>query len=159
LKVRIRTPIGVLRLTGNDRGWTHLVYEDPGRTGSVKMVDRSAPRPWSKRMVTWFAPYFSGTPPSFSPLTAPDGTAFQCRVWHRLRTVPFGQTVTYGHLAEMLGDRDIARAVGGACGANPLPILIPCHRVVRSDGRTGGYSGPNGMKKRLLNQEKTGYST
>jgi methylated-DNA-[protein]-cysteine S-methyltransferase len=95
--------------------------------------------------------YFAtGDLPGGLPL-APAGTAFQCRVWERLRRIPRGCTTTYGALARELGTS--ARAIGGACRANPLPLLIPCHRVVARNG-LGGYSGERGGawgdKKRWL---------
>lgn len=84
------------------------------------------------------------------------GTAFQKDVWRALLTIPCGTTVTYTELAAMAGHPNAVRAVGSAVGKNPLPPMIPCHRVVRSDGGLGGYSAPGGVaeKKRLLESEK-----
>jgi methylated-DNA-[protein]-cysteine S-methyltransferase len=85
---------------------------------------------------------------------APHGSAFQCRVWDALRAIPPGETRTYGDLAQLLGSS--ARAIGQANGANPIPIVIPCHRVVAAAGRLGGYSGGEGAatKRVLLDLER-----
>jgi methylated-DNA-[protein]-cysteine S-methyltransferase len=80
------------------------------------------------------------------------GTAFDLRVWRCLQAIPYGQTRSYGELASQLGNRGLARAVGGANGRNPLPIVVPCHRVLASSG-LGGYSGGLTIKRRLLELE------
>ena len=85
-----------------------------------------------------------------------DGTEFQIRVWNELKKIPKGETRTYKEIAELIGKPTAARAVANACGKNPYPITIPCHRVIRSDGGLGGYSGEGGVdkKKLLLKNEK-----
>jgi methylated-DNA-[protein]-cysteine S-methyltransferase len=88
--------------------------------------------------------YFDGAATSFALPLIPLGTPFQQKVWAAMRRIPYGQTTTYGDMAKELGSA--ARAVGGACGRNPLPILIPCHRVLGADGRLGGYSGDGGLE-------------
>lgn len=97
--------------------------------------------------------YFTGRRQDFDLPLKPEGTAFQKSVWTLMRAIPFGQTTTYGALASRLATSP--RPVGTACGRNPLPILIPCHRVVATDGRLGGYSGIDGVetKKFLLSLE------
>lgn len=87
--------------------------------------------------------YFDGKLMQFDLPLAPPGTPFQQRVWHALLKIPYGRTTTYGDLARSL--KSVARAVGGACGANPIPIVIPCHRVLGGGGRLGGYSGDGGL--------------
>ena len=80
-----------------------------------------------------------------------EGTEFQIRVWNELKKIPKGETRTYKEIAKLIGKPTAARAVANACGKNPHPITIPCHRVIRSDGGLGGYSGEGGIeKKRLL---------
>ena len=80
-----------------------------------------------------------------------EGTDFQIKVWNELNKIPSGETKTYKEIAELIGYPKAARAVANACGKNPYPITIPCHRVIRSDGGLGGYSGEGGVeKKRLL---------
>ena len=85
-----------------------------------------------------------------------EGTEFQIRVWNELKKIPKGETRTYKEIAELIGKPTAARAVANACGKNPYPITIPCHRVIRSDGGLGGYSGEGGVEKKklLLRNEK-----
>ena len=85
-----------------------------------------------------------------------DWTEFQIRVWNELKKIPKGETRTYKDIAELIGKPTAARAVANACGKNPYPITIPCHRVIRSDGGLGGYSGEGGVEKKryLLENEK-----
>ena len=85
------------------------------------------------------------------------GTEFQIKVWRELSKIPFGETRTYKEVAEAIGHPQSSRAVANACAKNPYPIEIPCHRVIRSDGGLGGYSGLGGVtkKKQLLINEKT----
>lgn len=99
--------------------------------------------------------YFAGKRKSFSLPIAIDklpATAFQRRVWKAMTKIPYGRTVTYKKLAQMAGSPNASRAVGNACGKNPLPIIIPCHRVVASNG-IGGFSGGINTKKQLLRLE------
>ena len=78
-----------------------------------------------------------------------DGTNFQIQVWSEISKIPFGKTKTYKEIAVSIGKPNSARAVANACGKNPYPIDIPCHRVIRSDGNIGGYSGKGGIKKKM----------
>lgn len=98
--------------------------------------------------------YFDGARTTFDLPLAPPGTAFQKRVWAALQDIPFGETRSYGELAQTVGTA--ARAIGSACGRNPIPIIIPCHRVLTADGGLGGYSGLDGVetKHRLLALER-----
>lgn len=77
-----------------------------------------------------------------------EGTDFQRRVWKEISKIPFGETRTYKDLAVAIGKPTSSRAVANACGKNPYPVIIPCHRVIRSDGKLGGYSGVGGVKKK-----------
>ena len=108
-------------------------------------------------MRRWLDVYFSGRKPDFTPPTAPAGTAFQQSVWEILRTIPYGETTTYGAIARRIeqntGCRMSAQAVGGAVGRNPISILIPCHRVIGADGSLTGYAGGLDKKERLLQWE------
>ena len=87
-----------------------------------------------------------------------EGTAFQQKVWCEIDKIPRGEVVTYSQIAEKIGHPKSARAVANACGANPNPIVVPCHRVIRSDGELGGYSGPGGIKKKKELLENEGIS-
>lgn len=101
--------------------------------------------------------YFSGERTVFDLPLDLKGTMFQRKVWQALLAIPYGQTTTYQKLAESINRPKAIRAVGTAVGKNPIPIIIPCHRVLRTDGKLGGYSGIGGvdMKKHLLSIEKT----
>ena len=92
---------------------------------------------------------------SVGPLPPLDlhGTDFQRQVWAALLTIPLGETRTYGEIAEQIGNPDSVRAVGRACGANPIPLIVPCHRVLAAGNRLGGFSGGQGWKPRLLERE------
>jgi methylated-DNA-[protein]-cysteine S-methyltransferase len=94
--------------------------------------------------------YFAGKRREFELELAPVGTDFQLRVWNALRKIPYGAVRNYGDIAREIGQPGAARAVGQANGCNPLPIVIPCHRVIASDGTIGGYSGGLAIKNRLL---------
>lgn len=97
--------------------------------------------------------YFAGTLRDFTVPLVLRGTPFQQRVWQIVRTIPYGSTITYGELAEALGDKKLSRAVGSANGANPIPIIVPCHRVIGKHGDLIGYGGGLAMKRYLLQLE------
>ena len=99
--------------------------------------------------------YFDGVPVDFAlELDLGAGTPFQRRVWQVACRIPYGQVRSYSWIAQEIGQPKAARAVGGAMGANPLPIIVPCHRVVRSDGGLGGYTGGLHWKRKLLAMER-----
>ncbi|MFH1861856.1 MAG: methylated-DNA--[protein]-cysteine S-methyltransferase [bacterium] len=100
--------------------------------------------------------YFeSGVPfPEDIPLDL-SGSPFQQKVWSALHVIPHGKTYSYGEIAAQVGSPKAARAVGSACGANPIPLLVPCHRVITSDGRLGGYGGGLHIKRKLLDLESS----
>ena len=102
--------------------------------------------------------YFSGGPAPVCRLDLSGATLFQQRVWRAAMTIPYGQVRTYAWLAAAAGSPRAARAVGGAMARNPVPVLVPCHRVVRADGGLGGFSAPGGVacKQRLLQLEQSG---
>ena len=100
------------------------------------------------------AAYFAGVPTDFAALTLdPRGTPFQLRVWQELRRIPWGQTISYGELARRVGNPKASRAVGQANAVNPIPLIIPCHRVIAADGSLGGYSSGLDRKRWLLRHE------
>jgi methylated-DNA-[protein]-cysteine S-methyltransferase len=102
------------------------------------------------------AEYFAGERASFELATATAGNGFQRRVWELIDAIPFGQTTTYGEMAQQLGDPVSARKVGGAVGRNPLSVIVPCHRVVGKDGKLTGYAGGLERKRFLLELESPG---
>jgi methylated-DNA-[protein]-cysteine S-methyltransferase len=99
--------------------------------------------------------YFAGTRARFDVPLAPRGTAFQKAVWHALTTIPYGSTTTYREIAKIIGRPEAVRAVGAANGRNPISIIVPCHRVVGSDGSLVGYAGGIPLKRRLLDLERS----
>ena len=103
-----------------------------------------------KTASTQLAEYFAGERREFGLELAPYGTEFQLRVWRALSEIPYGAVRSYADVARAVGRPGAARAVGGAVGSNPLPIVIPCHRVIASDGTIGGFSGGLAIKHRLL---------
>ena len=110
--------------------------------------------------IRWLDLYFSGEKPDFTPALSPKGTVFQKTVWELLQTIPYGQTVTYGLLAEKVAEqrglaRMSAQAVGGAVSRNPISLIIPCHRVIAADGSPTGYAGGINKKLWLLQLEQS----
>lgn len=116
--------------------------------------------PPGKKVKKQLQEYFEGKRKKFDLPVKTEGTEFRKKIWKRLAAVPYGKTVSYKQLAEKAGSPSAARAAGGACGANPIPIVIPCHRVLNSGGGLGGYSAgktPDAglkIKKQLLDLEK-----
>jgi methylated-DNA-[protein]-cysteine S-methyltransferase len=144
---RIDSPLGRLELTSDGKSITSLTIERNGHlpleelsesTNSV--IDRAAKQ---------LDQYFAGKRRTFSLPTAPGGTDFQRQVWAGLSAVPWGEATTYGELGASTGRTTAGRAVGGAVGANPLPIIVPCHRVLASNGKITGYSGGNGVPTKI----------
>lgn len=97
--------------------------------------------------------YLSGTRKVFSIALNPNGTAFQRKVWDVMKSIPYGQTMSYGEVAARINHPRAARAVGGAARINPIPIFIPCHRIIAFNGTLGGFSGGLDMKRKLLTLE------
>lgn len=139
--VELDSPVGTLVAEITPKGLRSLSF---GKAG------RQEPVPWLTRALEEF---FEGKTPQV-PLDL-EGTPFQIAVWEALRTIPFGETRTYGEVARMIRRPKAVRAVGQACGANPVCVLIPCHRVVTAGGGLGGYSGGLPHKRRLLEYEST----
>ncbi len=151
-RLSIDTPIGPLVLGGDDTALTHVWLPGSTRDGSTK---GAVPAPL-RTAAAQLEEYFSGSRTSFTLSLAPRGTAFQLAVWKSLADIPYGETITYGELARRVGRPAASRAVGQANGANPLPIVYPCHRVVAAGGKLGGYGGGLDTKRRLLALEGAG---
>jgi methylated-DNA-[protein]-cysteine S-methyltransferase len=98
--------------------------------------------------------YFAGELREFDIPLLMEGTEFQKRVWKTLQTIPYGETISYGELAKKIGDSKAVRAVGAANGQNPIPIIVPCHRVIGSDGSLTGFGGGIENKRKLLELER-----
>ena len=149
------TPMGPLRLYFTDRGLTALEFA--GEEASPA-PEHNAPPPHLKPLIEAakreLTAYFEGLPTDFAALTLdPHGTPFQLRVWQELRRIPWGQTISYGELARRVANPKAPRAVGQANAVNPIPLFIPCHRVIAADGSLGGYSSGPERKRWLLRHE------
>lgn len=147
------SPLGPILLAADETGLTGLWFEAQKYFPSFLGVDyQEKETPVLTETARWLDVYFSGKDPGFLPPLHPQGSPFRQTVWDILLTIPRGQTMTYGEIARRLGVRS-AQAVGGAVGHNPISILIPCHRVVGSDGSLTGYAGGVERKARLLQLE------
>ena len=152
------SPLGGMTLVSDGTALVGLYFD--GQKYAAEGLDATRTQknlPIFEEARRWLDVYFSGRKPDFTPPTAPAGTAFQQSVWEILRTIPYGQTVTYGAIARRIeqntGCRMSAQAVGGAVGRNPISILIPCHRVIGADGSLTGYAGGLDKKESLLRWE------
>lgn len=150
----IHTEIGPLRLAASIDGLTAIEFDAPlddasplgaSATGAVNVL---------RKAIDQIERYFKGTLTHFTVPLAPVGTDIQVRVWDQLRRIPYASTTTYGAIARSLGDPNATRAVGLANGRNPLPIIIPCHRVIGADGSMTGFGGGIERKKWLLDHER-----
>ncbi|MFM8417919.1 MAG: methylated-DNA--[protein]-cysteine S-methyltransferase [Actinomycetota bacterium] len=142
----LRTTVGVLRVTADDIGIVAIerVKQLVTITGSAK-ANRHA-----ERTVCQLREYFAGMRRRFDVPLHLEGTDFQERAWAAMRKIPFGSTISYAQQAKQIGKPRATRAVGTANGANPVPIIVPCHRVIASDGSLGGYALGLAMKRKLL---------
>ncbi|WP_378184220.1 methylated-DNA--[protein]-cysteine S-methyltransferase [Aquimarina sp. SS2-1] len=146
--VFIQTPLGIASITGDENGITTIsITEDSEKAPSNEMPDTL------KEAVIQLQDYFKGDRTDFSIKLNPSGTDFQKKVWNELSKIPFGKTVTYLDIAKQLGDPKCIRAAASANGKNPLWIVVPCHRVIGSDGSLTGYAGGLWRKKWLLDHE------
>jgi methylated-DNA-[protein]-cysteine S-methyltransferase len=148
----VATPIGQLLAARNEQGLTAIHFEKHGAPAAPK-------EEWTRDDGAFddvreqFRAYFARELQTFTVPLAPRGTAFQLDVWSALRTIRYGETRSYQQLARMIGREKAVRAVGAANGANPLPIIIPCHRVIGSNGSLTGFGGGVSVKRFLLDLE------
>lgn len=148
----IDSPIGVLTLVNSDAMLSAVYMNDHTRKpGAQTFGDRTSAG--FGEATEQLEEYFSGQRREFALNLAPEGSQFQRRVWDLLADIPYGQTRTYGQLADQLGDRHVIRAVGSANARNPISIIVPCHRVIGADGSLTGYAGGLERKKFLLELE------
>jgi methylated-DNA-[protein]-cysteine S-methyltransferase len=143
------SPLGPLTIEAGPRGLTSLSF--PGRGGARDERRRDAAA--LAGTTAQLEAYFRGERRAFDLALDLAGTPFQQRVWAELRTIPYGTTVTYAELAEALGRADVVRAVAAAVGRTPVPIVVPCHRVVGAGGALTGYGGGLRRKAALLDLE------
>jgi methylated-DNA-[protein]-cysteine S-methyltransferase len=142
---RLDTPIGTLWLVADGAGLSSIAFDGP--SGS------DAGNPLLREAESQLRAYFAGELTRFDLPLSPRGTEFQRRVWDAVALVPYGTTTTYSAVAAELGRPSACRAVGAANGRNPLPIVVPCHRVVGASGALTGYGGGLERKRALLDLE------
>ncbi len=142
----IKTPLGIAKITGDENGISIISIADQGKISTtIPIVLQEA--------VSQLNDYFEGKRTAFTFKLNPSGTEFQQKVWKGLLEIPFGKTMSYMELSKKLGDVKAIRAVASANGKNPLWIVVPCHRVIGTDGSLTGYAGGLWRKKWLLEHE------
>ncbi len=143
----ISSPIGTLEITGNLEGLSSVVFLEEAVAPTANIPDQL------KKPILQLQEYLDGKRTTFDLKLSPQGTDFQKKVWSQLSKIPFGKTVTYLDMAKQLGNPKVIRAAASANGKNPIAIIIPCHRVIGSDGSLTGYAGGLHRKKWLLEHE------
>ncbi|UTT62648.1 methylated-DNA--[protein]-cysteine S-methyltransferase [Microcella humidisoli] len=143
----IDSPLGRIALQGDAQAVTRLEIATGGHLSTEGVPD--APTPVLRQAAAELAEYFSGRRTAFDVPVRVHGTPFQQAIWQQLREIPFGAVRGYGELGRATGRPTAGRAVGGAVGANPVPLLIPCHRVLASDARITGYSAGDGIPTKV----------
>ncbi len=149
-KYAFSTPVGTVTIAERDGALAALAFSGTPHEGD-------APTPLLAETKRQLMEYFAGQRREFSLPLAPEGTPWQHRVWDVLRTIPYGQTRTYGEVARLAGAPGASRACGMANNRNPISIIIPCHRVVGVGGRLTGYGGGLGVKAAVLRIERAAY--
>ena len=147
------SPIGRLMLIGSEGALEALLFPNQAQEEEIDASFQYDEKPFQV-VSEQLNEYFTGRRHHFSLKLAPKGTEFQQRVWQELRNIPYGQTLSYGEVAARLGNPRGGRAVGMANGKNPIPIIVPCHRVIGKDGSLTGFGGGLTIKQRLLDLEK-----
>lgn len=142
------SPIGWLEINSSGKTLDAIRFLDT----EPEVADNTA-NSFNRKVIKQLTEYFNRERTNFSIPVNPEGTDFQKMVWSKLQDIPFGQTVTYGQLAKKLGDSNKVRAVGKANGQNPIPVIIPCHRVIGANNKLVGYAGGISRKKFLLQHE------
>lgn len=146
--VFMQSPIGVIEIVGNSEGVSSILFKDDDSLAISENIPKEL-----NDVVTQLQEYFEGKRSTFNAKISPKGTDFQKRVWNELLNIPFGKTLNYQQIANKLGDPKVIRAAASANGKNPISIIIPCHRVIGSDGSLTGYAGGLHRKKWLLEHE------
>jgi methylated-DNA-[protein]-cysteine S-methyltransferase len=143
------TPIGPLLIAG-DESIRAIRFPENGIAARPEPEWIESSRGVVGQAVRQLKEYFAGKRADFDLPLAPEGTSFQRSVWERLREIPYGETISYGELAKRVGNPKASRAVGAANGCNPIPIVIPCHRVIGANGKLTGFGGGLPTKEKLL---------
>ena len=144
----LKTEIGSLEIKGDHNGLKSVVF-----VNKVDEKDKKEIPKVLKESVNQLTEYFNGKRTHFTLKLSPEGTDFQKKVWKQLQEIPFGKTTSYQKMANLLGNPKVIRAAASANGKNPISIIIPCHRVIGSDGSLIGYAGGLHRKKWLLEFE------
>ena len=159
-QAQYESPLGMLTITCDGESLNELRFSDApigetntNCTNKHELKTTVSTIPILEETRRWLDCYFNGEEPDFAPQLAPSGTLFQQRVWDELLSIPYGQTMSYGDIARRINCKS-AQAVGGAVGANPIAIIIPCHRVIGSDGSLTGYAYGLERKRQLLKLEQ-----
>lgn len=147
-RTTFESPLGLLLLEANEKALQRLLFLETGKKAS-----ETSNHPALKKAIRQLKEYFKGDRKLFNLPLQPEGTSFQQSVWRALQSIPYGQTQSYSQIAKSIKKPDAKQAVGTANGKNPLPIIIPCHRVIGSDGTLVGYSGGIDKKRWLLEHE------
>lgn len=145
--IRVESPIGRIELLSDGAAVTSLTIERAGELPHDDLPERSTTV--LETAAAQLEEYFAGTRRDFDVPVALEGTAFQRSVWSGLGGIGWGEVASYGELGRQTGRPTAGRAVGGAVGANPIPIIVPCHRVLASNGRITGYSGGEGVPTKV----------
>lgn len=151
--VWIETPVGRLLVAADEAGVRYVLFGE-GRSEVQPRAGWREDPARSSEAVRQLRAYFAGELRRFELPLAPEGTPFQQRVWRELLNIPYGETISYGELARRIGNPNASRAVGLANGSNPISIIIPCHRVIGSNGNLTGYGGGLKSKQWLLALER-----
>lgn len=150
------SPLGVLQLVADQQAL--LAIHWPSQARRQKDAQLCVGHPILQAACSQLDAYFAGSLTEFTVAVRPEGSPFQQRVWQGLMTIPFGKAISYQQLATALGQPTAARAVGAANGKNPLAIIIPCHRVIASNGRLTGFAGGLAAKELLLRHENIAFT-
>lgn len=149
----LHTPIGTLLLAGDDTGLHYVEFPGDSQGRRIEPHWRRD-RTHLGEAIAQLEAYFAGELTAFDLPLAAHGTEFRRGVWNRLTEIPYGTTISYGELARRIGQPTASRAVGAANGANPIPIIVPCHRVIGSSGALTGFAGGLPIKQWLLAHER-----
>ncbi|MCO4798524.1 MAG: methylated-DNA--[protein]-cysteine S-methyltransferase [Colwelliaceae bacterium] len=151
------SPYGDIALTANEKGLTALAFQSG--SAAIKLPEHTKKNEsLFKEVHQQLNQYFSGERTAFDLALSPQGTPFQQKVWQALTTIKQGETKSYAWLAEKINNKKAVRAVGTANGANPIALIIPCHRVIGSNGKLTGYAGGLALKAKLLMHEKAQFT-
>ena len=148
----MESPVGRLLLAGDERALRQVSFADGPRSAGVQVGWLENAGAFAE-VIRQLKAYFRGELRAFDLPLEMGGTEFQSRVWSALREIPYGETISYRELAERIGNLKAVRAVGLANGSNPIPIIVPCHRVIGSDGSLTGFGGGLENKRKLLDLE------